>query len=83
MNVAESMLNVGDDTAVALVAPEEVLTFSELRRRAGKVALALQARGHAKGERIGILAENSPFFVAAYLGVIRAGLVAVPLQTES
>jgi len=39
-------------------------------------------RGHVKGDRIGIWSENSPFFVSAYLGVIRAGLVAVPFQTE-
>lgn len=29
------------------------------------------------GARIGLLAENGPFFVAAYLGIIRAGLCAV------
>ncbi len=34
------------------------------------------------GERIGIFSENSPFFISAYLGVMQAGKIAVPFQTE-
>ncbi len=35
--------------------------------------------GLSRGNRVGLLAENSPLLVAAYLGVMRAGLCAVPL----
>jgi len=40
------------------------------------------ALGHLKGDRIAILSENCLFQVIAYLAVIRAGLVAVPLPPE-
>ncbi len=82
MNIAENILATGNDTAPALLSAENVTTYLELRRRVQHVASALLSHGHKKGERIGILAENSSFFVAAYLGIIRAGLVAVPMQAE-
>ena len=38
--------------------------------------------GLRRGDRVGLLAENSPFFVAAYLGGRAAGLCAVPLPVD-
>ncbi len=34
------------------------------------------------GERVGLLAENGFFFVAGYLGILRAGLCAVPVPVD-
>jgi acyl-CoA synthetase (AMP-forming)/AMP-acid ligase II len=82
MNVADLILRQGHDAAPAVLDGNHVMTYRELREQVAVVAKALLARGHAKGDRIGILAENSPFFIAAYLGIIRAGLVAVPFQTD-
>src|SRR4051812_22802952 len=82
MNIAENILAQGKSDALALLTAETELTYAELRHRVARIAQALSMHGHEKGERIGIFAENSAFFVAAYLGIIRAGLVAVPLQTE-
>jgi acyl-CoA synthetase (AMP-forming)/AMP-acid ligase II len=42
----------------------------------------LQEQGLHRGQRVGLFAENGPFFVAAYLGAIRAGLCAVPFPTD-
>jgi len=42
----------------------------------------MQNRGFQKGELVGIVAQNSPFFVVAYLAVIMAGLVAVPVPPD-
>jgi acyl-CoA synthetase (AMP-forming)/AMP-acid ligase II len=82
MNIAERMISSGADAAVAVVHRDTVLTYAQLRQRVTRLAGGLVAGGHKKGERIGIWSENSPFFVTAYLGVIRAGLVAVPFQTD-
>src|SRR5205085_8988143 len=72
----------GDGAAPAVLSQDATVTYGQLREQVEQMAQVLLRRGHAKGERIGLWGENSAFFVAAYLGIIRAGLVAVPLQTE-
>jgi len=82
MNVAETILAKGDDTATAVLYRDRVLTYGELRNNVARIAGGLLSRGCVKGDRVGLYSENNPFCVAAYLGIIRAGLVAVPFQTE-
>jgi long-chain acyl-CoA synthetase len=82
MNVAETILSRGENSAVAVLHKGAALTYAELREQVARLAGGLLARGCKKGDRIGIFSENNPFFVRTYLGIIRAGLVAVPFQTE-
>ncbi|HTL55647.1 MAG TPA: AMP-binding protein [Candidatus Limnocylindrales bacterium] len=82
MNVVEQILSRGEAAAPAVLTQNSICTYGELRQRVNYIAAWLLKRGHSKGARIGIFAENSAFFVAVYLGIIRAGLVAVPLPTE-
>jgi long-chain acyl-CoA synthetase len=42
----------------------------------------LDNEGLSRGDRIGLFAENGPFFIAAYLGAIRAGLCVVPFPVD-
>jgi long-chain acyl-CoA synthetase len=83
MNVAETMLLTGEDSAPAVIARNTMVTYRKLRRAVAGIANRLLEHGCQRGDRVGIFSENSPFFVAAYLGIIRAGLVAVPIQTDS
>lgn len=82
MNIADTILARGEDSAVAILHRDIAVTYAELRRSVNRLMCTLLARGHRKGDRVGIYSENGPFFLQAYLGVIRAGLVAVPLQTD-
>ncbi len=83
MNIAATLLARGKDSAPAILHRDTVVTYGQLRQDVDRIAYALLDSGHAKGERIGIVSENSPFFVVAYLGIIRAGLTAVPFPVES
>jgi long-chain acyl-CoA synthetase len=59
----------------------ESCTYSELHRMAESVACWIASRNFASGSRLAILADNHPRWVAAYLGIIASGCVAVPLDT--
>jgi long-chain acyl-CoA synthetase len=58
------------------------VTWGEVRARAAAVAATVQAAA-GSGDRVAIAWPTSVEFVAAYLGVLAAGAVAVPLNPNS
>jgi long-chain acyl-CoA synthetase len=58
------------------------MTYGEVHRQSRGVALGLAAIGLKPGARVGILSENRPEWVIAYLGIYLAGGTAVPLDTQ-
>lgn len=59
----------------------ESYTFAETRKMAESVGRWLTEKKLPAGARVGIFADNHPRWVATYLGIIAAGLTAVPLDT--
>jgi len=58
-------------------------TWGDVRRRAAAVAAGLGRLGVRPGDRVAIAWPTSVDFVVAYLGVLAAGAVAVPLNPAS
>jgi long-chain acyl-CoA synthetase len=76
----------GKPDGLALVQPRpsrRTMTWAELDRRVNAVAAGLSAHGLVAGQRIAICGPNSIEFVVAYLAILRAGYVAVPINPES
>jgi len=70
-------------TAIELVSngPPLVTTYDELFAHAARVAGWLEAAGITAGDRVAILAANDARWIAAYIGILRHGAIAVPLDT--
>ena len=56
------------------------VTYSELSRMAGGAGLRLRDLGVRREERVLIVMDDSPAFMAAFLGAIRIGAVPVPVN---
>ena len=59
----------------------ESCTYAELHGMAESVGRWINENGFARGSRLGLLADNHPRWVAAYLGTIASGCAVVPLDT--
>ena len=83
MNAVDYLMNhdnraaAGDPVLLTLTSEH---SYGELRRASDAVANFLIASGLQKGDRILLLSENSFFWMACYLGTLRAGFVSVPLS---
>jgi acyl-CoA synthetase (AMP-forming)/AMP-acid ligase II len=66
--------------AVAINFYGRLITYGELDRLIDNFAAGLMDLGLTKGDRVAIYLQNSPQFVIAYFGIMRAGCVAVCLN---
>lgn len=58
-------------------------SYNDVWEESGKVATLLQQKGIKKGDRVAIWAPNSPQWVFAFFGSMRAGAIPVPVDLRS
>ena len=58
-------------------------TYNRLWEDSGRVATLLQHRGLGKGDQAVLWGPNSPHWVLAFFGCLRAGVIVVPLDLRS
>lgn len=78
-NVVDYLLRGKEEGRVAISALSGRYTYADLQQGATKIARSLLERGVRKGDRVLLIAENSFFWIAGYLGTLRIGAVVVPL----
>jgi amino acid adenylation domain-containing protein len=66
--------------AVAVEFGDRHLTYATLNRQANELANRLLRRGGTPGSPVALLIERSPEMVGAFLGILKAGGVCVPLD---
>jgi long-chain acyl-CoA synthetase len=69
-----------DPEHVALRLDDVELTYAQLDGASAHVSGLLNSRGIARGDRVGIMLPNVPYFAVCYYGVLRAGSVVVPMN---
>ncbi len=83
MNTTDYLFQHVDDSGIALITKNARYTYQELREAVSSLAGALHSAGIRASDRVGLLGENSYFWVAAYLAIMQTGAIAVPLPTVS
>src|SRR5436305_6229652 len=82
MNLAnlltESADRDGDHVAIKLDDAE--LTYAALDGASAHVAGLLSEHGVSRGDRVGIMLPNVPYFPVCYYGLLRAGAIVVPMN---
>lgn len=63
-----------------LVFYDTQISYAEFKDEAERIAGWLQSQGVAKGDRVLLYMQNSPQFVLAYYGILRANAVVVPVN---
>ncbi len=81
-NTSDYLLANAVQDGVALVEAGKPYTYGQLRSAAGRLAAELAALDLPPGSRVGVLGPNSPFWVAAYLAVMKLNHVAVPFSDK-
>jgi len=67
---------------VAVVYQKERLNYSEVDKLSDALAFKLLDKGIRNGDRVALLLENSTDYIVAFFGILKAGAVAVPLNTQ-
>jgi len=81
MNTTDYLLHNSRDKNKAILTKDGAYTYGELKQAAARLAGELTSLGIRPGNRVGLLSQNSLFWAAAYLAILKIGAVAAPFST--
>jgi len=83
-NLATTLANTADSDPdrIAVRLDECAVRYRELDERSARAASWLLGRGITAGDRVGLMAPNTPEFIVLYYGILRAGAVVVPMNPQ-
>src|ERR687893_2427283 len=76
--MSENLATILTETAEKLDDVE--LNYQMLDEGSARVAGLLKSKGLERGDRVGLMMPNVPYFPAIYFGILRAGGVVVPMN---
>jgi acyl-CoA synthetase (AMP-forming)/AMP-acid ligase II len=84
MNLATSLKNSARKYPdnICVIHDSNRFTYSQIDSLSDRLAFELIENGLKKGERVVILLENSEEYVISFFGILKAGGVVVPLNTQ-
>lgn len=82
MNVYDYLMQDVDPDNVAIQSNSEEISYIDLISMVNSVMQRLKILEVCPQDRIAILSDNSGFWVACYLGILRYGAVAVPVPVD-
>ena len=65
---------------IAVIFRDEITSYSQLEIMSNQVANALKNMGIVLGTKVALYCINSPWFVAAYYGILKIGATVVPIN---
>ena len=77
----DSHIELGRANKVAFIDPERSLTYGDLQARSVRFANGLRSFGIEHETRVALLAHDTIDYPVAFWGTIRAGAIAIPLNT--
>ena len=79
-NLFDRLFRSARSARAAVLYEHREITYDELRQATVQTAEALHALGIAQGDRVAILLNDSPEFIASFVAIISLGAIAVPIN---
>jgi len=78
----EASANTHEEKTALSVAGGVSYSYREIQNLSVNIATELYGAGLKQGERVAIISENNPHWVAAYFGILKAGGIVAPVLTD-
>src|SRR3977135_3216741 len=80
MNLFEAIFNQSSLDSIAILFEQRRITYGELREQTLAITSALRNLAIAPSDRVALLLNDSPEFIASFVAICSYGAIAVPIN---